>query len=92
METDLTEKSPHYPKETGYESYGEIIEVGDEVKTLKIGDRVVAFYGHKDYGVIKNYKAILVPKGIHYSDALLTILSCDSAKGVLKLNPKKKIK
>ncbi|MGI8279683.1 zinc-dependent alcohol dehydrogenase [Bacillus mycoides] len=92
METDLTEKSPHYPKETGYESYGEIIEVGDEVKTLKIGDRVVAFYGHKDYGVIKNYKAILVPKGIHYSDALLTILSCDSAKGVLKLNPKKEDK
>jgi alcohol dehydrogenase len=88
MESDLTDTSPRYPKETGYESYGEIIEIGDEVKTLNIGDRVVAFYGHKDYGLIKEHKAIPVPKEIHYSDALLTILSCDSAKGVLKLNPK----
>jgi alcohol dehydrogenase len=87
-EIDLTEKSPYYPKETGYESYGEVVGVGDEVKTLKIGDRVVAFYGHKDYGVIKEHKAIPVPKEIHHSDALLIILSCDAAKGVIKLNPK----
>jgi alcohol dehydrogenase len=88
MESDLTDISPRYPKETGYESYDEIIEISDEVKTLTIGDRVVAFYGHKDYGLIKEHKAIPVPKEIHYSDALLTILSCDAAKGVLKLNPK----
>ncbi|CDO03711.1 L-threonine 3-dehydrogenase [Oceanobacillus picturae] len=88
MESDKTELSPHYPKETGYESYGEIVEVGSDVKTLKIGDRVVAFYGHKDYEIIKEKKAIPVPKDIHYSNALLTILSCDSAKGVLKLKPK----
>jgi alcohol dehydrogenase len=92
METDKTDKSPRYPKETGYESYGEVIEVGEEVETIKLGDRVVAFYGHKDYGVVKAHKVILVPKDIHYSDALLTILSCDSAKGVLKLNPKKEDK
>lgn len=88
MESDFTEKSPNYPKETGYESYGEIIGIGNEVKSFKNGDRVVAFYGHKDYGVIKAHKAIPVPKGINHSDALLTILSCDSAKGVLKLSPK----
>ncbi|KPL60956.1 alcohol dehydrogenase catalytic domain-containing protein [Rossellomorea vietnamensis] len=88
MESDKTELSPHYPKETGYESYGEIVEVGSDVKTLKIGDRVVSFFGHKDYGIIKEQKAIPVPKDIHYSIALLTILSCDSAKGVFKINPK----
>ncbi|TFB15032.1 zinc-binding alcohol dehydrogenase [Filobacillus milosensis] len=91
-ETDITEKSPQYPNETGYESYGEIVNVGDEVKSLKIGDRVIAFYGHKDYGIIKEHKAIPVPDDIHYSDALLIILSCDSAKGVLKLNPQKEDK
>lgn len=88
MESDFTDKSPIYPKETGYESYGEIIKIGDNVKSLNLGDRVVAFYGHKDFGVIKEYKAIPVPKDIHYSYALLTILSCDSSKGVLKLKPK----
>lgn len=92
MESDITDTSPRYPKETGYESFGEIVEVGNEVKSLNIGDRVVTFYGHKDYGIIKEQKAILVPNDIHYSEALLTILSCDSAKGVLKLNPKEKDK
>ncbi|TMU88165.1 alcohol dehydrogenase [Bacillus sp. BHET2] len=87
-ERDVTERSPSYPKETGYESYGEVIGVGDEVEQFTIGDRVVAFYGHKDYGIVNENKAIFVPNDIHHADALLVILSCDSAKGVLKLNPK----
>lgn len=86
--SDITEETPHYPKETGYESYGEIIEIGEEVNTLKIGDRVIAFYGHKNYEIVMSQETILVPKGIHCTDALLTILSCDAAKGVLKVNPK----
>ncbi|MBN6205308.1 zinc-binding alcohol dehydrogenase [Ralstonia pickettii] len=92
METDKAEDTPYYPKETGYESYGEIMEVGEAVETLKAGDRVIAFYGHKDYEIIKSQTAIPAPKDIHHSDALLTILSCDAAKGVLKLNPSKEDK
>jgi alcohol dehydrogenase len=92
LETDLTERQPRYPKETGYENYCEIVEVGEGVVSLKKGDRVVASYGHKDYGIIKEHKAIPVPKDIHYSDALLSILSCDAAKGVLKLYPGKEDK
>lgn len=48
----------------------------------------MAFYGHKTYGVVKESKVIPIPRDIPYSFALLTILSCDAAKGVLKLNPK----
>ncbi|GGP16891.1 alcohol dehydrogenase catalytic domain-containing protein [Oceanobacillus neutriphilus] len=92
METDKNEDSLQYPIGTGYESYREIIEVGSEVKNPKVGDRVIAFYGHKDYEIIKSQNAIPVPKEIHHSNALLTILSCDSAKGVLKLNPGKEDK
>ncbi|MGR3764207.1 zinc-dependent alcohol dehydrogenase [Rossellomorea sp. NS-SX7] len=87
LETDKTEKSPNYPKETGYESYGEIIDIGAGVDKLKKGDKVVAFYGHKDYGIIQEHKAIPVPVDLDPTDALLIILSCDAAKGVLKLNP-----
>lgn len=76
-----------YPKETGYESYGEVIAVGEAVRSLNVGDRVVAFYGHKDYEKMKEHKAIRVPPGIEAADALLVILSCDAAKGVLKLQP-----
>ncbi|XXM72498.1 zinc-dependent alcohol dehydrogenase [Lysinibacillus sphaericus] len=92
LQADITDKQPSYPKETGYENYGEIIDVGEGVAKLKKGDRVVASFGHKDYGIIPGYKAILVPGDIHYADALLTILSCDAAKGVLKLNPGKEDK
>ncbi len=92
LETDITERQPVYPKETGYENYGEIIEVGKEVAKLKKGDRVIASFGHKDFGVIPEYKALPVPRDIHYTDALLTILSCDAAKGVMKLNPGKEDK
>jgi alcohol dehydrogenase len=87
-ETDLTDDPPSYPKETGYESFGKVIAIGEAVKGFKIGDLAIAFYGHKDYGVVKESKAIFVPVGIHHADALLVILSCDAAKGCLKLNPK----
>ncbi|MBW3112048.1 alcohol dehydrogenase [Bacillus sp. MCCB 382] len=87
-ETDPTDHAPSYPKETGYESYGEVIATGEAVEGFNVGDRAVAFYGHKDYGIVKESKAIFVPMGIHHLDALLVILSCDAAKGVLKLNPK----
>ncbi len=87
-ENDKTETRATYPKETGYESYGEVISVGNCVESFKIGDRVVAFYGHKTLGIVKENKAIPIPRDVPYSFALLTILSCDAAKGVRKLNPK----
>lgn len=85
---DVTEPHPIYPKQTGYESYGEVIKVGGKVNSIKVGDRVVCFYGHSDYGIVKERKAIPVPNETPYSLALLTILSCDAAKGVLKLKPR----
>ncbi|MCR8849640.1 alcohol dehydrogenase [Rossellomorea sp. SC111] len=86
-ETDPTDHPQTYPKETGYESFGEVIATGEAVQAFKIGDRAVAFYGHKDYGIVKESKAIFVPEDIPHQEALLVILSCDAAKGVLKLNP-----
>ncbi|PFG07133.1 alcohol dehydrogenase [Bacillus sp. es.034] len=87
-ETDPTDLPSTYPKETGYESFGGVVATGEGVKGFKIGDRAVAFYGHKDYGIVKESKAIFVPEDVPPQEALLVILSCDAAKGVLKLNPK----
>ncbi|WP_199614549.1 alcohol dehydrogenase catalytic domain-containing protein [Paenibacillus alkalitolerans] len=86
-ESDITKENPIYPRKMGYESYGEVIETGANVKSFSIGDRVVASYGQKTIGVAKETNAIPIPKHIHFASALLTILSCDAAKGVLKLNP-----
>ncbi|MFC7064177.1 zinc-dependent alcohol dehydrogenase [Halobacillus seohaensis] len=86
-ESDVTDPDPVYPKGTGYESYGKVLGVGDHVSQVKVGDRVLAFYGHKDYGVVKSDKAVVVPEHLDYKYALLNTLSCDAAKGVLKLCP-----
>ncbi|TNO97845.1 alcohol dehydrogenase catalytic domain-containing protein [Bacillus sp. CD3-1a] len=86
--SDVTDMNPIYPRKTGYESYGEVIQVGNKVTNLKVGDRVVSFYGHDTIGIVKGDKVIRVPGYIEPKDALLSILSCDATKGILKLNPR----
>ena len=45
--SDVTDTHPIYPRKTGYESYGEVIQVGNKVKNLNIGDKVVSFMDMK---------------------------------------------
>ncbi|WP_313491855.1 alcohol dehydrogenase catalytic domain-containing protein [Exiguobacterium sp.] len=85
LEQDMTETDYGYPLETGYESYGKVLAVGEAVQTVKPGDRVVGFYGHQDQAVVPESKVILVPAYVSPREALLLILSCDAAKGVRKL-------
>jgi alcohol dehydrogenase len=87
-ESDVTDPHPHYPRETGYESYGKVIKIGEKVTNIRVGDHVVAFYGHKDFGIVKANKVVQVPDTVEYRHALLNTLSCDAGKGVLKVNPK----
>ncbi|MFZ0074724.1 MAG: hypothetical protein WAL00_01310, partial [Exiguobacterium undae] len=84
---DLTDPFPIYPKETGYESYAQVLAVGTDVTQFQVGDRLLAFYGHRDVALVEASKAIPVPDGISAKLALLNILSCDAAKGVRKLAP-----
>lgn len=79
---------PHYPKMTGYESIGNVIACGSAIQHLRIGDRVVAFYGHRTHAIVPEAKAIVVPDGISDAVALLAILTCDVAKGIRKVDPK----
>lgn len=65
-----------------------MIEVGNKVTHVNVGDKVVSFYGHETIGIVKGHKVIRVPSSIQPKVALLSILSCDAAKGVLKLNPR----
>ncbi|MGI1806488.1 zinc-dependent alcohol dehydrogenase [Exiguobacterium sp. TDN 0502] len=85
LEQDMTATDYHYPLETGYESYGEVLAIGDAVQIVKPGDRIVSFYGHQDQAIVPESKVIPVPAHISPREALLSILSCDAAKGVRKL-------
>ena len=69
-----------YPKMTGYESYGVVEACGLAVRELKIGDRVVSFYGHRTHANEPETRFIRVPEGLEPTLALLAILSCDVKK------------
>lgn len=88
-QSDAADPFPVYPRKVGYESYGEVVAIGSSVRAFKIGDKVIAFYGQKNFGIVKAENACPVPEHIDSRTALLAILSCDAAKGVRKLNPKK---
>lgn len=77
----------HYPRMTGYESIGTIIACDSTVQRFNIGDRMVAFYGHRTHGVVHEAKAIAVPEDIPDALALLAILTCDVTKGIRKVAP-----
>lgn len=76
-----------YPRMTGYESLGIVIDRGANVQDPAVGQRVVGFWGHRTHVVVNSRKVIPIPVGVDDSLALLTILSCDAAKGVLKADP-----
>ena len=54
----------YYPRMTGYESAGIVIARGPAVQRFEVGDRAVAFYGHREYGIVSEVKAIKVPGGV----------------------------
>lgn len=79
-----------YPRMTGYESLGVVVAQGSDVRDLRIGERVVAFYGHRTHAIVPEARCIRVPDDDAISDALalLVILTCDVAKGIRKLSPR----
>ena len=76
-----------YPKMTGYESYGVVEACGPAVRELKLGDRVVSFYGHRTHANESESRFIHVPEGLEPTLALLAVLSCDVKKGIAKVAP-----
>ncbi|GAB5493748.1 MAG: alcohol dehydrogenase catalytic domain-containing protein [Phototrophicaceae bacterium] len=77
-----------YPMMTGYESYGHITGVGKGVSEQLIGEKIIAFYGHRTHAILPADTLIFTPSRIPPPTALLAILTCDVAKGIRKLNIK----
>ncbi len=85
--TARSSESIRYPRMTGYESAGVVIGCGSRVQRFQVGDRVIAFYGHRTYATIPEAKAIAVPNDVPDALALLSILTCDVSKGIRKVAP-----
>lgn len=61
----------------GHEPIGTVVAVGDEVKKVKIGDRVSGLYsGNTEYAVVNEADVFALPEELSDSDAILEPLSC----------------
>ncbi|MGZ6387991.1 MAG: alcohol dehydrogenase catalytic domain-containing protein, partial [Ktedonobacterales bacterium] len=52
MGTERLTVAHRYPHMTGYESLGVVVARGNDVHDLQIGERVVAFYGHRTHAIV----------------------------------------
>ena len=85
--TELTMLSGEYPKGSvwdnitrypvvpGYSNCGVIESVGEKVKRLKTGDRVLSTAPHAEYAVVDERRAVKVPDGISDEEATFGTLS-----------------
>lgn len=74
-----------FPRKSGYSISGIAVEVGSEVKGIKVGDRVHAFWtNHKEYNYIPEERVIKIPDGISFSDAAQVFISTFSLAAIRK--------
>lgn len=65
-----------FPRMVGYSAAGKIIDVGCAVDDLKIGDRVVVFWGkHKKRITINRRNVIKIPDGVASDEASMALIS-----------------
>ena len=77
----------HFPKSLGYCGVGRVIQIGAEVKSVQIGDRVLVYHGkHMKYNVIPESDVTKVDDdSISSLDAAFVIIASMGLGGVRKL-------
>ncbi len=74
-----------FPRGCGYASAGTVIEVGDKVKNIKIGDRVVTTWGlHRQINQVSEKQLVKMPDEISFSEASMTLIASFSLAAVRK--------
>lgn len=58
-----------YPFHPGYCGVGRVVELGEGVKNVAVGDRVSVWSGHQQYGVAPAVRAVRVPEGVSDEEA-----------------------
>ncbi len=77
-----------YPRFMGWEVLGRVTRCGPDVKRIKPGDQVLAFYGHREEGLTDQDQVIVVPEGVSHRIALLSGISSQVVGGIRKVNPR----
>lgn len=75
-----------FPRSSGYSSSGIVEEVGSGVKDLKIGDRVVVFWGnHKNYNIVPSKNAVKIEDdNVSFEEAAMSFIASFSLAAIRK--------
>jgi predicted dehydrogenase/threonine dehydrogenase-like Zn-dependent dehydrogenase len=75
----------------GYSAAGEVVEVGAEVRQLRVGDRVacagVGYANHAELNLVPQNLVAPVPPGVPYAAAAFATLGAIALQGVRRLGP-----
>lgn len=62
-----------FPRISGYSTSGVVVEKGENVKSLEIGDKVAMYWTlHRSYNVVDEKKAIKINEGVTLAEAAIT--------------------
>ena len=65
-----------FPRTVGYGTAGRVIEIGDKVKNIRVGDRVIVCWGkHKKHLTVKEDQVIRIPDEVSTKEACMSLIS-----------------
>ena len=75
--TDISENQEAvFPRTVGYSAAGIVTEIGSGVTSVKVGDRVIVFWGkHKKNITISENNVIKIPDGVTNKEASMALIS-----------------
>ncbi len=84
---DAVKQKLDHPIALGYCNVGTIIEIGDSVNGLEVGDRVVTNCSHSEYAVVNKNLCARIPDSVKDNEAVFTVLSSIGLQGIRLAKP-----
>lgn len=75
------------PLPLGYCNSGEVVEVGENVKDFKIGDRVISNGQHAEFVCVPQNLVAHIPENISHDQAVFTVIGSIGLQGIRLINP-----
>ena len=74
---------PQYPASPGYSNAGMVVEIGKDVESFRVGDRVASSAGHARYPTVPEGGTVWkIPDGVDFEEAAFCTLACTVLNGV----------
>lgn len=65
-----------FPRSSGYNSAGVVVAVGEAVKSVAPGDRVVVYWGkHQDYNIVPEEQVVKMPDEVSFEEGALSFIA-----------------